>query len=81
MPENSADQNRLFSLLRMMVYLKVLRSDLENLQHAISIRTQPAIYQIALDFIQILENTGYVMLDTRSSEELSQLYSEMGNLK
>lgn len=80
-PENSTDQSRLFSLLRMMVYLKVLRSDLENLKHVVSIRTQPAIHQLALDFIQILENAGNSMLDTRSSEDLSQLYIEMGHLK
>ncbi len=80
-PENSADQNRLFNVLRMMVYLKVLRSDLENLKHVVSIRTQPTIHQIALDFIQILENAGTVMPDIDSSEDLSQLYIEMGHLK
>ncbi len=65
-PKIALDQSRLFSLLRMMVYLKVLRSDLENLKHVVSNRTRPSIHQLALDFIQILENAGNSMLDTRS---------------
>lgn len=80
-PENSQDQARLFSLLRIMVYLKVLRSDLENLEYALNIRTQPAIYQIALDFIQIVENEGNIRLGLSSSDDLQQLYIELENLK
>lgn len=42
--ENEADQQRLMAMLRLMVYLRVLRSDLENITLANVIRTQPAIY-------------------------------------
>lgn len=80
-PENSQDQERLFSLLRIVVYLKVLRSDLENLSHVLNIRTQPAIFQLALDFIHILENDWNTELDLYSLEYLEQLYIEIGNLK
>ncbi len=81
MPEISQDQARLFSLLRILVYLKVLRSDLENLEYVLNIRTQPAIYQIALDFIQIVENEGNIRLGLSSSDDLQQLYVELENLK
>ena len=81
MPENSQDQARLFSLLRILVYIKVLRSDLENLEYVLNIRTQPAIYQIALDFIQIVENEGNIRLGLSSSDDLQQLYVELENLK
>ena len=53
--ENEADQQRLMAMLRLMVYLRVLRSDLENITLANVIRTQPAIYQVGLDFVQILD--------------------------
>lgn len=42
--ENEADQQRLMAMLRLMVYLRVLRSDLENITLANVIPCQPAIY-------------------------------------
>ncbi|MFH7765962.1 hypothetical protein [Acinetobacter sp. BSP-28] len=52
--EDSALYPRLFNLLRALVYLKVFRRDLEFALMQ-SIRTQPMLYQVALDYSHILE--------------------------
>lgn len=79
--EYSHDQNRLFSLLRVMVYLKVLRSDLENLDCVLNMRTQPAIYQVALDFVQIVENDWQHIRDIQSLQKIDQLNTQLKDLK
>jgi len=52
--DDSEDQTNLLILLRIVVYLKVLRSDLEQLSYSLDLRTQPALYQVALDFMEML---------------------------
>ena len=37
-----------------MVYLKVFRSDIEQMAYVKQLRTQPALFQIALDYLDIL---------------------------
>lgn len=55
-PDSKEDREKLISLLRIVVYARVFRSDLEQLNSVILIRTQPKIYQIALDYIAILDH-------------------------
>lgn len=55
LPDSGDDREGLVTLLRLMVYAKVLRNDLENLECAVQIRTQPKLFQTALDYAQILE--------------------------
>ncbi|WP_442862713.1 hypothetical protein [Acinetobacter sp. SM34] len=69
------------SLLRMMVYIRVLRSDLESVPYALAIRTQPQIYQVALDFLNILEH--YVSRPDflENAEKIENFKQELANLK
>jgi hypothetical protein len=75
------DKQRLTSLLHMMVYIRVLRSDLEGVPYARAIRTQPQIYQVALDFLNILEH--YVSRPDflENSEKIENFKQELANLK
>ena len=79
--ENEADQQRLMAMLRLMVYLRVLRSDLENITLAKEIRTQPAIYQVGLDFVQILDEHLKEMDDFDVHKHVLSLNTELSNLK
>ena len=79
--ENEADQQRLMAMLRLMVYLRVLRSDLENITLANVIRTQPAIYQVGLDFVQILDEHLKEMDDFDVHSHVLSLHTELSNLK
>lgn len=79
--ENIQDQQRLLVVLRLMVYLKVLRSDLEQIQHLAEIRKIPALYQVALDYRQILENNMMQMAQLYSSENIQNFGLELDQLK
>lgn len=79
--ENEADQQRLMAMLRLMVYLRVLRSDLENITLANVIRTQPAIYQVGLYFVQILDEHLKEMDDFDVHSHVLSLHTELSNLK
>lgn len=73
--ENQVDQVRLVELLRLMVYLRVLRSDLSHVNFAVEIRIQPAIYQIGLDYSYVLQQyliEGVVLNDADKMNNLSQ---------
>lgn len=56
LPDLDQDRQKLVGLLRIAIYAHVLRSDLSDIQQATLIRTQPTIFQIALDYVNILEN-------------------------
>jgi len=80
-PENQQDKQRLTSLLRMMVYIRVLRSDLEGVPYALAIRTQPQIYQVALDFLNILEHYVTHPDFLENAEKIESFKQEVTNLK
>lgn len=79
--DRDGDQKRLEQMLRMMVYVDVLRSDLEHIEHVNAIRTQPMIYQMGLDYIGILSNYRHVISETEISSDVMALNEELLNLK
>ena len=79
--ENEVDQQRLMAMLRLMVYLRVLRSDLENISLAKEIRTQPAIYQVGLDFVHIMDEHLKEIDDFDVHNHVVSLNTELTNLK
>jgi phosphate:Na+ symporter len=81
MPESISDRHRLTSLLRIVVYARVLRSDLEDLHHVIAIRTQPKIFQVALDYVHILENSLEDIFIHQNKSQISNFQEELLNLK
>ena len=80
-PRTVANSNDFTGLLRVMVYLRVLRSDLENIDYALLLRTQPAVLQTALDYSHILESYIQKQEQLGNSENLGQLRNELNNLK
>lgn len=72
---------RLFNLLRALVYLKVFRSDLEQLTLMQSIRMQPMLYQMALDYSNILDQYWNDLGDIKSFNQNHALFDELQNLK
>lgn len=75
--ENTEEQKNLLALLRIMVYLNVLRSDLEQLFYSLDIRTQPSLYQVALDFGEILGNYWHAAADLSMDEKNRLLHDEL----
>lgn len=80
-PESPQDKQRLTFLLRIMVYIHVLRSDLEGIAYAIVIRTQPQIYQVALDFLNILDHYATRPDFLENNEVIENFKQELANLK
>lgn len=80
-PEKQFDKLRYLTLLRVTVYLRVLRSDLETIKNIRLIRTQPIMYQLALDYSNILENHIHDINTFGSRENISDLRTELGHLK
>lgn len=64
-----------------MVYIRVLRSDLEKIDHAILLRTQPAILQIALDYSHILESYIQNINHLENQQHLEKLRTDLNALK
>ncbi|MBJ9986689.1 Na/Pi cotransporter family protein [Acinetobacter sp. S40] len=54
-PQSLADQHRLVILLRLVVYVRVLKNDLSNVAHIETIQNQRNIDQLATQFAIILE--------------------------
>ena len=79
--EKSKDQYDLFQLLRIMVYLKVFRSDIEQMAYVKQLRTQPALFQIALDYLDILGEDIHHVLNLSDSSKNKSLLSELLHLK
>lgn len=79
--EKSKDQDDLFQLLRTMVYLKVFRSDIEQMAYVKQLRTQPALFQIALDYLDILGEDIHHALNLSDSSKNKSLLSELRHLK
>ena len=79
--EKSKDQDDLFQLLRTMVYLKVFRSDIEQMAYVKQLRTQPALFQIALDYLDILGEDIHHALNLSDNSKNKSLLSELLHLK
>ncbi len=63
-PQSKADQQRLISLLRLMVYARILHGDLQTAANVETLKTQPALNALVLHFAAVLEkNIPYLILD------------------
>ncbi|MCJ0830641.1 Na/Pi symporter [Acinetobacter sp. NIPH1876] len=61
-PQSVADQHRLIILLRLVVYVRVLRNDLNDVAHIEKIQNQTIVYALAQNFAGILEqNIPYLL--------------------
>lgn len=69
------------ALLRVMIYVRVLRSDLENINNALVLRTQPMIYQLALDYMHIVESYIQNPDQIDDPETIKNLREELNSLK
>ncbi|WP_171334482.1 Na/Pi cotransporter family protein [Acinetobacter stercoris] len=79
--EEGEEQRNLVRLLRIMVYLKVLRSDLEAIESAEELREEPSIYQLGLDYINILNNYLNQIEDFSSQKNMADLNMDLFDLK
>lgn len=75
------EQDKLTHVLRLMVYARVFRSDLEHLNHALIIRTQPTIYQVALDYIHLIDAYIDDLFLNNNTENIEDFEQELLNLK
>ncbi len=80
-PDHQENNHDFVAVLRVMVYVRVLRSDLENIDYAILLRTQPAVLQTALDYTYILESYIQQLEQFGHLENIQQLRSELNHLK
>ncbi len=66
-----------------MVYVRVLHNDLERLDNAILLRTQPAIFQLALDYCNILESyfSHIEQLANNNGSVIENLRADLNQLK
>lgn len=74
-------QKNFMALLRVMIYVRVLRSDLENVNNAVLLRTQPMIYQLALDYVHIIESYIDHIEQIEDPEGIKSLREELNCLK
>ena len=80
-PNNHEFKAIFISLLRVMIYVRVLRSDLENIDYAVILRTHPAVLQLGLDYSHILETYIQSTDDLLKTANIEQLHIELNNLK
>lgn len=64
-----------------MVYIHVLRINLEGVPYALAIQTQPHIYQVALDFLNILDHYTTSLDFLEDSGRIENFKQEVANLK
>ena len=64
-----------------MVYVRVLHNDLERLDNAILLRTQPAIFQLALDYCNILESYFSNIEQLADQSVIESLRADLNHLK
>lgn len=79
--ENEKEQKNLIYLLRIMVYLRVLRSDLGSMTSYAEMSTEPSLYHLALDYVQILDNHLKEAQDLISAKNMQDLDFDLNNLK
>ena len=80
-PTHPELKQQFLDILRIMVYVRVFRSDLENINNASLVRSEPAIYQLALDFTNIFDSYLHEFQQLTQSKIMSNLRSELNNLK
>ncbi len=83
-PQSLADQHRLVILLRLVVYVRVLKNDLSSVAHIESIQNQRNIEELANRFAVILEqfipyllNEPFTRIPNALVDELANFSSEM----
>ncbi|EEH69305.1 MULTISPECIES: Na/Pi cotransporter family protein [Acinetobacter] len=83
-PQSIADQHRLLILLRLVVYVRVLKNDLSSVAHIESIQNQRNIEELANRFAVILEqfipyllNEPFTRIPNALVDELANFSSEM----
>lgn len=81
MSDNPEDQRRLTAILRLMVYWRVLRSDLETANLAHFVRNQPMVYQVGLDFAHIIRSHLPIIGEQSDIKDVQNLHAELLNLK
>ncbi|ALH94787.1 Na/Pi cotransporter family protein [Acinetobacter equi] len=81
LPELIEDREKLIFLLRLAVYIRVLRSDLDDLNYALSIRAQPKIFQVALDYVNILDHSLNELFVQRNQLKVENFHEELLSLK
>lgn len=80
-PTNHEFKSVFIALLRVMVYVRVFRSDLENIEYAVILRSHPAVLQLGLDYSHILESYIQDIDDLTNPTNIEQLHFELNNLK
>ena len=79
--EHPEDQKGLTFVLRLMVYSRVLRSDLSKIRFATCIRNHAELYQVGLDYSQIVGQYLEAIQEGDLMEESSRLRTELMHLK
>lgn len=79
--EDQKNQQHVLYILRLMVYLKVLRSDLTQLELTQAIRTQPSLNQLALEYAEVLENELDFNQALQQTKNYQHLLSDLKRLK
>ncbi|WP_173912718.1 Na/Pi cotransporter family protein [Acinetobacter sp. Marseille-Q1618] len=74
-------QQHFLAILRVMVYVRVLRSDLEKIDNAALLRMHPAIFQLALDYSHILESYIENLSHLGEPTQIEKLRTELNALK
>ena len=81
LPESEGERKKLLYLSRLVVYLRVLRSDLEQLDSAKLLHNQPKIYQLALDYVAILDRYITHIFKENELSKSHNFYQELSALK
>lgn len=78
---NIEQRQQLIGLLRVMVYVRVLRNDLEQSHQVVLIRTLPFVQQVALDYLHIVDSHFKNIQNHQKIEDIQALKVEISNLK
>ena len=81
LPESEGERKKLLYLSRLVVYQRVLRSDLEQLDSAKLLHNQPKIYQLALDYVAILDRYITHIFKENDLSKSHNFYQELSALK
>lgn len=79
--DNIQQRQQLIGLLRIMVYVRVLRNDLEQIDQVIKIRTMSFVQQIALDYLHILISHYQDIRAHHRFEDIQSLKADLSRFK
>ena len=79
--DNPELQQHFLVILRVMVYVRVLRSDLAQIENALILRMHPAILQLALDYSHILDSYIEDIAHLSEHQQVEKLRTELSSLK